>query len=361
MKISHLLDLNDLTNGEWDELIADTQDIYHNPGKYTDACRGRILATLFYEPSTRTMFSFQSAMLRLGGRVIGFSEPKSSSVSKGEDLHDTIKIVSGYADLIVMRHPLEGAAMAASLFSSIPIINAGDGGHLHPTQTLTDLVTIEMEMGRLDNMKIGICGDLKNGRTVHSLIKAMSRRSGISFTLISPESLKTPEPLIKMMRRKGIEFNETSDFEGSLGSLDILYMTRIQKERFSDLKEYEALNGIYILDEKKMKTAKKDMLVLHPLPRVDEISHDVDNDIRAKYFNQAKYGMYARMALILKMLKGPFLNDYEEPLCNTGLICTNPNCITNHEHYLKQKFKKVKSINDIYYCAYCEKQYELSD
>ena len=360
MPMKDLIDFNDITENEWSELHSIASDIMKNSGKYIDSCKDKILATLFYEPSTRTMFSFQTAMLPLGGKVIGFSEPLNSSIAKGENLQDTIKTVSCYADLIVMRHFREGAAMAAAMCSDVPVINAGDGGHLHPTQTLTDLTTISFEKGRINNLVVGICGDLKNGRTVHSLIKAMSRFENISFVLISPDSLKTPEYLTKMLKRKNIGFIETADLEIYMGELDILYMTRIQAERFADKSEYERNKGIYVLDCEKLKPARSDMIIMHPLPRVDEIAHEVDQDPRAKYFKQAKYGLYIRMALILRMLTGSFSGVAGKDIQweNYTHCCSNPNCITNSERYLPQHFSQVKWEQGIYYCGYCERQYD---
>lgn len=361
MKIRDMIDFNDLPLAEWDRLFFMAMDIMKNSEKYIDACKGKILATLFLEPSTRTMFSFQSAMLRLGGKVIGFSEPGNSSISKGEDLQDTIKTLSCYTDLLVIRHPLEGAAKAASMFADVPVINAGDGGHLHPTQTLTDLTTIAVEKGRLDNLTIGMCGDLKNGRTVHSLIKAMAKFPDNRFILISPPNLMVPDYLTKMLKRKGITYVETNDLEGNIGKLDIFYMTRIQRERFASVREYEQSKGVYILDPEKMRLAREDMLVLHPLPRVDEITHEVDNDPRAKYFKQAQFGLYIRMALILRMLSGPFDAEEDREFASTKLSCSNPKCITNHEHYLPQRFKGIKTDPSLLYCIYCEKQYPKSE
>jgi aspartate carbamoyltransferase catalytic subunit len=358
MKRNHLIDFTDITYKEWQELLDIALDIKKNPDKYLDACRDKILATLFFEPSTRTMFSFQTAMLRLGGKVIGFSEPKNSSVSKGEDLQDTIKTVSCYADIIAMRHPIEGAAMAASLYSDTPIINAGDGGHAHPTQTLTDLTTIMLEKGRLDHLTVGMCGDLKNGRTVHSLVSALSRNSGIHFIFISPEKLRMPPYLLKMLENKGIQYKETEDLESEIPPLDILYMTRIQRERFADMDEYNSLKGIYVLNAHKLSKAKEDMMVMHPLPRVDEISHDVDDDKRAKYFVQANNGLYIRMALLLRMLRREKKPNTKEGFLKLPIHCTNPKCITNTESYLPQLFDEVPKQENLYHCIYCDKQYE---
>lgn len=294
----HLVKPDDFSVAEIDEVLELGLKIKNNPENYQKACEGKLLATLFYEPSTRTRLSFEAAMNRLGGRIIGFSDPSASSVSKGESLEDTIKIVSNYVDIIAMRHFISGAANDASAVSSVPFINAGDGKNQHPTQTLTDLLTIKALRGSLNNLTVGLCGDLKYGRTVHSLVKAMSRYEGIKFVFISPKELEMPDYIKEM----DIDFVETESLEDSIGDLDILYMTRIQKERFEDIDEYERLKNSYILDMEKMNHAKEDMLVLHPLPRVNEISVEVDSDPRAKYFEQAEYGMYVRMALIMKLL-----------------------------------------------------------
>ncbi len=299
-----IINILDLTVEEIDELIAVADDIIQNPQKYQDACQHKILATLFFEPSTRTRLSFESAMLSLGGSVLGFSEAASSSAAKGESVADTVAVCSGYADIIAMRHPKEGAPLVASAHSSVPIINAGDGGHYHPTQTLTDLLTIRHEIGRFDNLTIGLCGDLKFGRTVHSLIGAMSRYAGVKFVLISPEELKLPS-FVKQeyIKNKGIDYVQTDSLEAVMGDLDILYMTRVQKERFFNEEDYLRLKDSFILTEDKMKLARADMRVLHPLPRVNEIATAVDNDPRAAYFRQARYGKFIRMALILKLLE----------------------------------------------------------
>ncbi|MNM32220.1 aspartate carbamoyltransferase [Clostridium intestinale] len=303
-KIKHLIDPMDLTVDELNEIFNLAEDIIKYPKEYSSLMQGRILATLFYEPSTRTRFSFEAAMMRLGGSVLGFSEPNSSSVSKGESLSDTIQIVSTYSDIIAMRHPKEGSAKVATMFSSVPVINAGDGGHQHPTQTLTDLLSIRNLKESIENNVIGICGDLKFGRTVHSLLKAMSRYKNNKFILISPKELTIPEYIREeILIENNIEFMEVERLEDVIDKLDILYMTRVQKERFFNEEEYIRLKDSYILDKNKMKLAKKDMIVLHPLPRLNEISKEVDNDPRACYFKQAEYGMYVRMALILKLLE----------------------------------------------------------
>ena len=299
----NIIDIKDLSVEEIDEMIKVAKDIIANPSDYSHKCDGKILATLFFEPSTRTRLSFESAMLRLGGNVLGFSEAQSSSVSKGESVSDTIRVVGGYSDIITMRHPKEGAPFVASSKSIVPIINAGDGGHNHPTQTLTDLLTISIEKGRLDNMTIGLCGDLKFGRTVHSLINAMSRYPGIKFVLISPEELKIPSYVKKnVLDKENIEYVETTDILEHMPELDILYMTRVQKERFFNEQDYIRLKDYYILNKDKLKTAKEDLCIMHPLPRVNEIATDVDSDPRAKYFEQAEYGRFIRMALIMKLL-----------------------------------------------------------
>ena len=302
--MNHLIDIKNLSVEEIDNLIEVAKDIISNKEKYSHKCDGKKLATLFFEPSTRTRLSFEAAMMELGGNVLGFSEASSSSVSKGETVADTIKVVGCYADIIAMRHPKEGAPFVASLKSDVPIINAGDGGHNHPTQTLTDLLTIKCEKGRLDNLTIGLCGDLKFGRTVHSLITAMARYQNIKFVLISPDELKLPEYIKKdTLDKNGIEYIETKDIEEYMGDLDILYMTRVQKERFFNEADYIRLKDYYILNKEKLNKAKSDLCIMHPLPRVNEISIDVDDDPRACYFKQANYGKYIRMALILKLLE----------------------------------------------------------
>lgn len=299
----NLIDITDLTVQEIDELIATACDIIANPDKYCDACRRKKLATLFFEPSTRTRLSFEAAMLELGGSVLGFSEASSSSASKGESVADTVRVVGCYADIIAMRHPKEGAPMVAAMHSPVPIINAGDGGHNHPTQTLTDLLTIHREKGHFDNLTVGLCGDLKFGRTVHSLIHALSRYTGIHFVLISPEELSLPSYIIHdVLEKKGMSYEETQDLEAVMPKLDILYMTRVQRERFFNEADYIRLKDSYILTLDKLKNAKEDLCILHPLPRVNEIATSVDNDSRACYFKQAHNGKYIRMALILKLL-----------------------------------------------------------
>ena len=299
-----LIDILDLSVEEIDELIAVADDIIADPDKYAEACKRKKLATLFYEPSTRTRLSFEAAMLELGGSVLGFSEATSSSAAKGESVADTAKVVSGYADIIAMRHPKEGAPYVASLNASIPVINAGDGGHNHPTQTLTDLLTIHREKGGFENLTIGVCGDLKFGRTVHSLISALSRYSNVRFVLISPEELKVPSYVKRdVLQKRNIPYTQTTDLEGVMGELDVLYMTRIQRERFFNEEDYLRLKDSYILTPDKLQNARQDLCIMHPLPRVNEISVAIDDDPRACYFKQVLYGKYMRMALILKLLK----------------------------------------------------------
>ena len=299
----HLLSPLDLSVEEIDQIIAVAEDIEKNPKKYSHVADGKKIATCFYEPSTRTRLSFEAAMLNLGGSVLGFSDAQSSSASKGESVADTVRVVGCYADIIAMRHPKEGAPMVASMYSPVPIINAGDGGHQHPTQTLTDLLTIHAKKGRLDTLTIGLCGDLKFGRTVHSLITALVRYPNIRFVLISPEELKIPGFVRDdVLRKNNIPFEEVDHLEDVMPTLDILYMTRVQRERFFNEEDYIRLKDRFILDQEKMTYAAKDMLVMHPLPRVNEIAVEVDNDPRAVYFEQAQYGVYARMALIMKLL-----------------------------------------------------------
>ena len=298
-----LLDIVDLTVEEIDALIATANDIIANPDKYAEKCKRKKLATLFFEPSTRTRLSFEAAMLELGGSVLGFSAANNSSAAKGESVADTVKTVSCYADIIAMRHPKEGAPMIASMRCNVPIINAGDGGHNHPTQTLADLLTIQREKGHFDNLVVGMCGDLKFGRTVHSLIHALSRYENVKFVLISPDELKVPEYIIDELNKEGIPYVETTSLEDAMPELDILYMTRVQQERFFNEADYIRLKDSYILNMEKLETAKKDLCIMHPLPRVNEISVAVDDDPRACYFKQVSNGKYIRMALILKLLE----------------------------------------------------------
>ena len=357
-----LIDILDLSVEELDSLIATARDIISRPEAYQDQCAHKKLATLFFEPSTRTRLSFEAAMLELGGSVIGFSEASSSSASKGESIADTAKIISCYADIIAMRHPREGAPYVASRNATIPVINAGDGGHFHPTQTLADLLTISREMGRLNDLTIGLCGDLKYGRTVHSLIAAMSRYSGIRFILISPEELKLPKYVrYNELDPKNIPYEETTDLEGSLPKLDVLYMTRIQQERFDDLAEYARLKDSYVLTAEKMALAKEKMCVLHPLPRVNEISVKVDDDPRAAYFRQALNGKYMRMALILKLLEEAKADPVREAVDTSTLYwdkpaCINPKCISAIEQELPAVYKLVDETNQIFRCIYCDQK-----
>ncbi len=298
-----LLEPMDFTTEEMDYIFALADDIIADPKKYAHACDGKLLSTLFYEPSTRTRFSFEAAMLRLGGQVIGFSEPNSSSAAKGESISDTIRTVACYSDIAVMRHPKEGAPKVAAWSTDMPVINAGDGGHQHPTQTLADLLTIHREKGRFHDLTVGLCGDLKFGRTVHSLIKALSRYENIRFVLIAPEELRIPDYVRKeVLEKQNIPFTEVESMNEALGELDMLYMTRVQRERFFNEEDYIRLKDTYILDAEKMELAREDMMVLHPLPRVNEIAPEVDRDPRALYFKQAKYGMYVRMALMMCLL-----------------------------------------------------------
>ena len=302
--MKHLIDIKDLSAKEIDELINVAKDIMANKEKYAKKCEGKKLANLFYEPSTRTRLSFEAAMLDLGGNVLGFSSANTSSASKGETVEDTVRMVGGYADIIAMRHPKEGAPFVASMKAEVPIINAGDGGHCHPTQTLTDLLTIHCEKHRLSDLTIGICGDLKFGRTVHSLITAMSRYSNIKIVLISPDELKLPDYVkTDVLEKNHMEYVETNNMEEYMSELDILYMTRVQQERFFNEDDYIRLKDYYILNEEKLENAKKDLCIMHPLPRVNEIAVEVDDDPRACYFKQAKYGKFIRMALILKLLE----------------------------------------------------------
>ena len=298
-----LIDISELTTKEIEELIETADDIINNPAKYAHKCAGKKLATLFFEPSTRTRLSFEAAMYELGGNVLGFSESQSSSAAKGESVADTAKTVSCYADIIAMRHPKEGAPLVAAMNAGVPVINAGDGGHNHPTQTLADLLTIHREKGRFDNLTVGFCGDLKFGRTVHSLISALRRYSGVRFVFVSPNELKIPDYVKASLERDGISYSETTDLESAMSSFDILYMTRVQRERFFNEEEYLRLKDSYILTPEKLQNARPDLSIMHPLPRVNEISVSIDSDPRACYFKQVLYGKYMRMALILKLLE----------------------------------------------------------
>ncbi len=352
-----LIDILDLTVEELDELVKTACDIIENPKKYSECCKGKKLATLFFEPSTRTRLSFEAAMLELGGSVIGFSDARNSSASKGETIADTARVVSCYADIIAMRHPLEGAPYVASLNSEVPVINAGDGGHAHPTQTLADLVTIYREKGRFDNLTVGFCGDLKYGRPVHSLISALSRYTGIKIVLISPKELALPEYIKReVIEKNGIPYEENDNLETAIPDLDILYMTRIQEERFDDREQYERLKGCYILDPARLENAKSDMIILHPLPRVDEITVAVDSDPRACYFKQVANGKNGRKALILKLLEEAEKNPnkcVDERDTVSIERCPNQRCISNNERELMPKAVKNKD-EEVLHCAYCE-------
>lgn len=354
-----IIDIDELSVEELDKIIKRACDIMENPKKYSKVCEGKKLATLFYEPSTRTRLSFEAAMMELGGNVLGFSSASSASVSKGESVSDTAKVISCYADIIAMRHPYEGAPLVAAESASIPLINAGDGGHAHPTQTLADLLTIYREHGRLNNMVIGLCGDLKYGRTVHSLIKAMIRYEGVSFVLISPRELSLPAYIkTEVLEKNNVTFAETTSLEEAIPKLDILYMTRIQRERFDDLDEYERLKDSYVLTKSKLAAAKESMSVLHPLPRVNEISVDVDDDSRACYFKQALYGKFMRMSLILSLLEGSAGTIREKATAQDKKKpkCRNPKCISQIEQELPQRFKI--GTDGCTRCAYCDNMIE---
>ena len=354
--IPSLLSILDLSVKEIDELVSTAEHIIANPKSYMERCKGKKLATLFFEPSTRTRLSFEAAMYELGGNVIGFSEAKSSSAAKGESVADTAKTISCYADIIAMRHPKEGAPMVAAMNATIPVINAGDGGHNHPTQTLADLLTIKLEKGRFENLTIGVCGDLKFGRTVHSLIDAMSRYEGVKFVLISPEELRVPDYVREAMDKENIPYIETTDLESAMPTLDILYMTRVQRERFFNEEDYLRLKDSYILTVDKLENAKQNLSILHPLPRVNEISVAVDDDPRACYFKQVLNGKYMRMALILKLLEDAKKDPVRESIDTDGWvydkICTNPKCICQTEQELPQVAELKEGI---YRCFYCEK------
>jgi len=357
-----LIDIIDFTTEELDALIRTAVDIDADPAKYAECCKGKKIATLFYEPSTRTRLSFEAAMLELGGSVIGFSGAGNSSASKGESVADTAKVISCYADIIAMRHNLEGAPLVAALNASIPVINAGDGSHCHPTQTLADLLTIYREKGRLDHLTVGYCGDLKYGRTVHSLINALSRYEGIETVLISPDELKLPDYVKKdVLEKKGLPYEETTDFEAALPKLDILYMTRVQRERFDDLAVYERVKDSFILTQEKLDLAKPDTAVLHPLPRVNEIAVGIDEDPRACYFKQVYNGKLMRMALILKLL-GEAQEDRAnvrkaeiQAVCRTkaGRTCPNPKCICHTEQELPAYFRNLGGVDR---CLWCDSE-----
>lgn len=354
--MKHLLNITDFSVAEIDELISVAKDIRENPQKYSETCKGKILAALFFEPSTRTRLSFETAMLSLGGSVVGFSDGKNSSASKGESVADTATVVSGYVDIIAMRHPKEGAPLVAIQHSRVPVVNAGDGGHYHPTQTLADLCTIRLDKGRLDHLTIGVCGDLKYGRTVHSLIEAMIRYKGVKFVLISPKELSLPE-FVKtgVLQENGVPFTETASLEEYMGELDILYMTRIQQERFSDSAQYERLKDSYILTGEKLRAAKPDMYVLHPLPRVNEIANEVDEDPRAAYFRQTVNGKLMRMALIIKLLEEKEAENQED---NHSFVsqttCRNRHCITGTERGIRHL--AYRDCHGKTRCVYCDAQ-----
>ena len=358
--MKHLIDPTDLSKEELEEIIDLALDIIDNREKYSEVCKGNKLATLFYEPSTRTRLSFTAAMMELGGNVLGFSDAKNSSVSKGETCADTTKVINCFADIIAMRHFEEGAATVSAMNSNIPVINAGDGSHSHPTQTLTDLLTIRREIGHFDNITIGFCGDLKFGRTVHSLIKALSRYPGVKVVLIAPEQLRLPDYMKEeVCDRYGVDYREVDTMEEVMGELDVLYMTRVQKERFFDEDEYDRVKDFFILDSEKLKLARPEMRILHPLPRVNEITVDVDADPRAAYFRQVENGKFVRMALIAKLLEWA-----KDPSKTTKLvpddavkgkfICRNKRCISNMETGVESLFRPAHDASGGYRCVYCE-------
>jgi len=350
--VRHFVSIEDVTPEWFLDLYNVCRDMIQNPERYVDACRGQVMASLFFEPSTRTNFSFQTAMMRLGGSVFGFSDPSGTAVAKGESLADTIRMVSAYADAVVMRSPFEGAAAAGALYSEVPLINAGDGGHMHPTQTLTDLTTICEKRGKVGDIAVGLCGDLKNGRTVHSLALALARFPNIQFKFIAPREMAMPGYVLDALRERGQRYIEVTNLESSIPQLDVLYMTRIQKERFTDPLEYERNKGLYILTRRKLDRAKKDLLIMHPLPRVDEISPDVDGDPRAAYFDQARYGMFIRMALLYRLIHTPrqAASTAYDP---TPRICSNERCITKTEAYLPNLTARGRNSETV--CSYCDK------
>ena len=353
MTNKNLIDVEAMTTEQIEKVVKRAKKIMQSPADYRHACDGKILATLFYEPSTRTQMSFQTAMLKLGGRTIGFDNPMNSSVAKGESLKDTITIISEYADIIAIRHPVEGTAKAASLYSEVPLINCGDGGHLHPTQTLTDIVTLSCEKGRLDNLKVGLCGDLLNGRTVHSLIKALAKYENNSFVLISTPELSVPLYVIDILEKHGCKYEISHSLADSIGDLDVLYMTRIQRERFKDEKDYQAQKNVFVLDKQKLDKARKDMIILHPLPRVNEITVDIDDDPRALYFKQAQYGMYGRMALIMLMLQDEDFTIATRDNQISEHKSKNPKCVIQSEEYLPRlSYEKL----GMEMCEFCDKR-----
>jgi len=349
-----LVKVSDMSKEWWDDLYARCRDIIARPDVYADSCRGKILASMFYEPSTRTNFSFQAAAQRLGAGVFGFSDPVGTSASKGETLADTIRMTAAYSSTIVIRSPQEGSATAAALYSEVPIINAGDGGHSHPTQTLTDLTTIAQKRGKISDIKIGLCGDLKHGRTVHSLVEAMEMFPNISFYLISPKELKLPDYVLERMKSEGQQYENSESLIDCIPELDILYMTRIQRERFKDAGEYRRLKDVYVLTKKMLDGAKSDMQIMHPLPRYGEIATDVDNDPRAAYFEQARYGMLIRMALLLEFMHLP--RELPQLAADDKAAapgeCTNPACITQSDTYLP----RIISRSGADRCGYCDKK-----
>ena len=358
--MKHLIDPTDLTRQETEEIIDLALDIIANRDKYSESCKGKKLATLFYEPSTRTRLSFTAAMMELGGNVLGFSDAQNTSVSKGETCADTTKVINCFADIIAMRHFEEGAALVSALNSRIPVINAGAGSHAHPTQTLTDLLTIKREIGRFDNLTIGFCGDLKFGRTVHSLIKALSRYSGVKVVLIAPEQLRLPDYMKKeVCEVNGIPYKEVSTLEEVMPELDVLYMTRVQKERFFDEDEFDRVKDCFILDAEKLRAAKPEMRILHPLPRVNEISVDVDADPRAAYFRQVENGKFVRMALILTLIRWAGRDDKQNRLIPADAVrnqhvCRNPRCISNMEVNVDSIFRPAADHPGEWRCVYCE-------
>lgn len=360
----HLIDPTDLSMQELDEVINLALDIIDNREKYAEACKGKKLATLFYEPSTRTRLSFTAAMMELGGSVLGFSDAKSSSVAKGETCADTTKVLSCFADIIAMRHFEEGAALVAAQNATVPIINAGDGSHSHPTQTLTDLLTIKREIGRFDNLTIGFCGDLRFGRTVHSLIKAMSRYKGVKVVLIAPDQLRLPSYMKhEVCEKYNVPYVEVSSMEEVMGDLDVLYMTRVQKERFLDEDDFDRLKDSFILDSEKLKNARPEMRILHPLPRVNEITVDVDDDPRAAYFRQVENGKFVRMALIIKLLE--WAKDDSKTIdlipgdaIRNEYVCANKRCISNMES-VDSLFRPASDKPGKFRCVYCESKAKL--
>lgn len=352
--VRKLIHVGDMSREWWDDLYIRCRDIIARPDVYSDSCRGKILASMFYEPSTRTNFSFQAAAQRLGAGVFGFSDPVGTSASKGETLADTIRMTAAYSSTIVIRSPQEGSATAAALYSEVPIINAGDGGHSHPTQTLTDLTTIAQKRGKIGDIRIGLCGDLMHGRTVHSLVEAMEMFEGIRFYLISPQELKMPDYVLDRMKEQKQEYEQSESLIDCIPELDILYMTRIQRERFKDAGEYRRLKDVYILTKKMLEAAKKDMQIMHPLPRYGEIATDVDTDPRAVYFDQARYGMLIRMALLLEFMHLPRVQPEPVESDNGSLRdeCTNPACITQSDTYLP----RLESRTGPGRCGYCDKK-----